>query len=235
MKMIKSVFMAAVVTLVLGMWHPPAMAAGETKKIDDAVNVLKKISANPKKGIPPALLANATGIAIFPALSKTDFMASNRHGSGFMLRHDGDGNWSNPVFLGISGGTIGWQIVAEKMDIILIFRDRKYSDAVMKGKYTLGSKVMVIAGPVGHDLKGATEEELKAAINSYVRSNGEFKQISLTGTSLQIEDAANEAFYGKKEISARDILSGKVGKSSAEVGNLKKLLIDYSNEKKRRE
>ena len=98
----------------------------------------------------------------------------------------------------------------------------------MKGKFTLGADAAVSAGPVGRNLEAATDVKLKSEIYSYSRSRGLFAGVSLEGAALQIDDDANAAFYGRKDISAGEILSGRVENDSAAVKNLRKLLHDYT-------
>jgi lipid-binding SYLF domain-containing protein len=227
MKTMKFAVAAAAATLMLCMSLSPAMAKDEPKMIGNAAGVVKTITAIPKKGIPPALFNKAYGIAIIPGAAKLDFMASGRHASGVLLVHDKEGKWSSPVVVTLSGGTLGWQMVGEPMDIILVFKSRKSIDGIMKGKFTMGGKVMVTPGPVGQSEKAASEAE----INSYVYSRGEFAEVSLAGAAVQVDAAANEVFYRKQKISAEDIVAGRVDKPSPDVANLQKLLAEYAAKK----
>ena len=80
--------------------------------------------AIPEKGIPPALLNDADGIAIIPGVIKAGLVLGGRHGSGIMVVRDREGRWSNPSFVTITGGSIGWQIGVQSADIILVFRSK---------------------------------------------------------------------------------------------------------------
>jgi lipid-binding SYLF domain-containing protein len=143
--------------------------------------------------------------------------------------HDKEGKWSGPVFVTLSGGTLGWQIVSDPMDIILVFKDRKNVDAVMKGKFAMDAKIAIVQGRLGLNMKGATAKELKAEIAAYVRCHGELmEEAVLSGTTLQIDASANDAFYAMPKVAAGDIVSGKVLKSTEDVKGLQKLLTDYA-------
>ena len=82
----------------------------ETEVVRNAVEVLEDISAIPEKGIPPTLLQNAYGIAVVPGVIKIGFVVGGRHGRGVVLVRDDRGGWSNPVFISLTGGSVGWQI-----------------------------------------------------------------------------------------------------------------------------
>lgn len=228
MKVLRSVVVAATVTLLFGMSFSTAVAKDEPKNISNAVRVIKEFTTGKKEIIPPALLKSAHGIAIFPGAGKNDFMVRGRSVGGVLLVHETDGKWSNPVFVTLSGGTLGWQMVGEPMDIILVFKNKERIDAIMKDKINMDVKIKVVAGPLGKTMKAATKEDQKAEINSYVRSHGNFADVTVAGSTVQIDPPANDLFYGKQKINAGDILSGKVEKSSDDVKTLKKFLDEYA-------
>jgi lipid-binding SYLF domain-containing protein len=240
MKMLRSVVIAATTTLLFSMSLSTAMAKDEPKKIGNAVRALKEFTAEKNERIPPELLKNANGIVIVPGASKKNFMVSGGSAGGILLVRETDGKWSSPVFITLSGGTLGWQIIGDPMDIVLIFKNKKRIDEVMKGKFTMDAKVVVVPGPVRHSTKVATKEEKdteikwyirnhpkeekNVEINSYIRSQGKFAGATVDTTTIQIDAASNDVFYGKQKINAGDILSGKVEKSSDDVKILQKLL-----------
>jgi len=233
MNLIKSTVTAVATSVIFGITLASAMAKDESNKISDSVKSMKVISASQKSGIPPAMFKDAIAIAIFPGQKKLNFMVKGGHGRGIILERGGDGNWGSPLFLTLSGGTLGWQAIAEPMDIYLLFKERKNIDDLMKGKLFMGVKTaMVMEGPLGKSMKGATKEQLKAEINSYIFARGEFApEATIAGATVQVDAAANDAFYGKPKVNAADIVAGKVGNSSEELKSLHKLLTDYANRK----
>ena len=166
---------------------------------------------------------------LVPGAAKNDFMSSGKSAGGVLLVHDKDGTWSSPVFITISGGTLGWQIVSDQIDIVLVVKNRKYVDAIMKGKFTLDAKIAIAPGWLGSNMKAATTKNLKAEIASYVRTHGAFlEEAVVAGATVQIDAAANDAFYAMPKVDAGDIVSGKVLKSTEDVKALQKLLTDYA-------
>ena len=231
MKMLRSVVIAATATLLFSMSFSTALAKDEPKNLGNAVRVIKEFSAIKKERIPPELLKNANGIAIIPGARKNDFMVSGRSVSGVLLVYETDGKWSSPVFISLSGGTLGWQMVGEPMDIVLVFKNTKRIDDITKGKLTMDIKVSVVPGPLGKTMKAATKEEQKAEINSYVRSHNAFANVSVASATIHIDTASNDLFYGKQKIDVGDILSGKAEKSSDDVKKLQKFLAEYAASK----
>jgi lipid-binding SYLF domain-containing protein len=219
------------VALVTGMSPNGALAGDEAQTVSQALGAFRAVSGLTKKGVPPALFRQVQGIAIFPGLKKLDFMVSGRAGNGILLVRDGAGNWSSPVFLSIDGGTLGWQIVGEPLDALLLFKDRGSVDAVLKERFTMSGKNVPIPGPLGATLKTASAEELKAGINSYLFFRGSAEDFTLATAAVQLSGAANDAYYGAKKVQAADIISGKLRKPSSEVAALQKLLADFAAKK----
>jgi lipid-binding SYLF domain-containing protein len=182
-----------------------ALPAGPLRAADrdwatvaSAAEVLQSLSAVPLSGIPRALLQDAQGIVIVPDVIKAGFVVGGRHGRGVALVRCPSGAWGNPVFVGLTGGSIGWQIGIQATDVVLVFRTRKGLDRILegKGKLTLGADVAVAAGPVGRQAEADTDGRLRAEIYSYSRSRGLFAGLSVEGASLRSDCGANAAFYG---------------------------------------
>lgn len=223
--------LTAMILFVFFLASTPLFAASKQEaKVDDAINVMDEIMAIPEKGIPPSLLRNAQGLAIIPGVIKAGFIVGGRGGKGILVVHDADGGWSNPAFISFAGGSIGWQIGAQSADIILVFRTKRSVDNLMKGKFTLGADAGVAAGPVGRQVEAGTDIELKAEIVSYSRARGLFAGLSVEGSSLQIDDEANWAFYNRGGISTKDILENKNIKVPSIAKKLQEVLLKYSSQ-----
>ncbi len=203
----------------------------ETKVVRTAHEVIEEILAIPEKGIPPSLLENAHGIAVIPGVIKVGFVVGGRHGRGVLLIREDRGGFSNPVFVSITGGSVGWQIGAQSTDVILVFKSGKSVEGIMKGKFTLGGDAAVAAGPVGRSAEAATDVQLKAEIYSYSRSRGLFAGISVAGAALQIDDDANAEYYGREGVRPGEILEGKEFSPSPDAVRLKEFLGKHAGAK----
>jgi len=222
-------FLVPILFLSLLLPVPPAAAsAKETTRVESAAEVMDKIMEIPEKAIPPTLLANAQGIAIIPGVIKVGFILGGQYGNGVLLVRGKDGAWSNPVFVTLMSGSVGWQIGAQATDFVIVFKSPRSVEGIMKGKYTLGADAAVAAGPVGRRAEASTDVELKAEIYSYSRSRGLFAGISLEGSSMQINHESNAAFYGKGDVRPSEVLEGKDANTPATAGKLKKTLEKYA-------
>ena len=178
--------------------------------VEDAATVLEEMADIPEKRIPPGLLAEANAVLIVPDAIKGGFVLSGRFGRGVLLVRTRDG-WSDPIFVTLSGGGVGFQVGVQATDLVLVFRGRRGVERLLKGegKVTLGADAAVAAGPVGRLATAATDARLRADILAYSRSRGLFAGVSLEGDALWVDWRANELFYHSRGVTPNDILMRK--------------------------
>lgn len=206
------------VLLSLFLLLPSAAFAGqkEDDRANNASRVLSEILRIPEDSIPSKLLNEAQAIAVIPDVVKAGFVVGGRRGKGLIAVRGTDGTWSNPSFIVLTGGSIGFQAGIQSADVILVFRNARGVDSIVNGKFTLGGDASVAAGPVGRSAQASTDEQLKAEIYSYSRARGLFAGISLDGAVMQIDKKANAAIYGR-DATSRMILEGRADKASDAV------------------
>ncbi len=184
----------------------------EDQRARNAVRVLNEIQAIPEQGIPDKLLDEGRAIVVIPDTIKAGLVIGGRRGHGLMSVKNPDGSWSNPVFMKLTGGSIGFQAGVQSSDVVLVFRNDRSLDNLVNGKFTLGADAGVAAGPVGRNAAAATDGQLKAEIWSWSRARGLFAGVALDGAVLQIDDEANLDAYGSST-TPRMIFEGRVGES----------------------
>lgn len=174
---------------------PLAAQTREAALVDTATVVLQQIMAVPAQGIPRSLLANAYGVAVIPGTVKIGFVAGFRGGRGIIAVRDDQGAWKPPLFVTLTGGSVGWQAGIQATDVILVFKTRTSVDAVLRGKLTLGADASIAAGPVGRQAEAATDPRLSSEIYSYSRSRGLFAGLALGGSVIQVDPLATNTYY----------------------------------------
>ncbi|MCH7982064.1 MAG: lipid-binding SYLF domain-containing protein [Proteobacteria bacterium] len=193
--------------LALILTAPATAATSEEKRVADATDVLDKLLRIPEQAIPPTLLSRAYAVAVIPDVIKVGFGIGVRHGKGILVIRQDDNSWSNPVFIALTGGSVGWQIGGQSTDIILVFKTRKGVDGIANGKITLGADASIAAGPVGRQASAATDIVFQAEIMSYSRSRGLFAGISFEGTGVTMDRKSNVAFYGDSTMTPERIFA----------------------------
>jgi len=186
----------------------PAQAQEKERQlVEKSLTVLTEMQAMPDLQVPDWLLQRAEGIAILPEVVKAGAFIGGRGGTGVLLTRRPDGSWSNPLFIGIGAGSIGWQFGVQAADIVLVFTTRRSIEGIAGGKITLGGDASAAAGPVGRTATAATSVTLDAEIYSYSRAMGLFAGVSLEGSVLGIRDRANGRFYGRQGVMPSEILA----------------------------
>ena len=211
-------------SLLAGSSSVPIDRLDEIGRIEKSMEVLKAIVDLPEEGLPEALLRKAHAVAIFPGVIKAAYGIGGQFGKGIVLVRSGKNRWSYPCFIRLVGGSVGWQIGIQKMDIVLVFKSVQSITDIAEGKITLGADVSVTAGPVGRRAEASTDLDFEAEIYSYAKSKGLFAGISLKGAVLQVDNTANREFYGRPAIRAEDILTEKRINAPAEAEEMRRLL-----------
>lgn len=196
---------ALVLVVALMLALPAAAATREERRVADAADVLEQLLRIPERSIPPALLSRAYAIAVIPNVVKVGFGIGARRGRGILVVRQDDSSWSNPAFITMTGGSIGWQVGAQSTDVILVFRTRKGVESIANGKFTLGADASVAAGPVGRHTAVATDIRFQAEVVSYSRSRGLFAGVAFEGAGVTMDRKANAAFYGSSDMTPEKI------------------------------
>lgn len=175
-----------------------------------ATQVLQDLQGTRDQGIPSWLLQRAYGIAVIPGLTKVAFFFGGRRGHGVLVVRKPDGQFSDPVFITITGGSFGFQWGVQKTDLVLVFTSHKGIAGIQGGKVTLGAGASVAAGPVGREASASTVQTFNAAVYSYSHNKGLFAGVSLHGAEVTVDKGANDRFYGHAHVHTSDIISGSV-------------------------
>jgi lipid-binding SYLF domain-containing protein len=147
-------------------------------------------------------LYQAKGVLIIPRLFKGGFIFGGSGGWGVLLVKDPDtGQWSQPAFYSLGGGSIGFQIGIESAEVIMMVRTQKAVDRLLSSSFKLGGDMSLTAGPVGQGVKS----NVTADIYSFSRTQGLFGGVALDGAYLKTSDDRNAAYYGRP-VSPADIL-----------------------------
>ena len=187
-----------IVTLLLVLGSLPSIASGratEEQVVKTANSVMSEVMQIPGRAIPHSLLSKAAGVAIIPNLVKGGFVVGVRHGRGVMLVRDEQGFWQPPMFISLTGGSIGWQVGIQSTDLILVFRTKRSVNGLMSGKLTIGADAAAAAGPIGRKAAASTDAALAAEILSYSKSRGLFAGVSIDGSVIQVDQQAAASYY----------------------------------------
>jgi len=161
-----------------------------------AAEVLDEIQAAPDKGIPQEVLGSAECVAVVPSMLKGGFIVGAKYGRGLASCRTPKG-WSAPAFFLVTGGSFGFQIGGQAVDLVMLIMDKDGMKHLLSSEFALGADASVAAGPVGRHAEGNTDWKLRAEVLTYSRARGLFAGVSLNGAVIKQDKDSTREFYGR--------------------------------------
>ncbi|KAF4462278.1 hypothetical protein FALBO_10910 [Fusarium albosuccineum] len=161
--------------------------------------------------IPPSVLQNAAGLAIFNVLRAGVFHGSLAAGSGVVIARRSDGTWSPPSAFVVSTLGAGFVFGLDVYDCVCVLNTPEQVAAFTKPRVSLGAEGSIAIGPVG---AGASVDSAVSRTAqpmwSYMKSRGLWAGVQVDGTIIVSRGDANSVFYNERGITARKILTDDV-------------------------
>jgi lipid-binding SYLF domain-containing protein len=199
-------FSISLVFIFLMMTSAQADQSDRRELVKNSAFVMDEIMDSPDGGIPQSLISKAKAIIIFPTMLKGGFLVAARYGQGVAtVRSEKTGSWGPPAFLTTVGGSFGFQIGAQAVDLVLLVMTERGLNGLLKDKFTLGADVGIAAGPVGRYAEAGADVLMQGEIYSYSRSKGVFAGVSLKGTVIMANNDANNEYY-RQDLTSKEIL-----------------------------
>jgi lipid-binding SYLF domain-containing protein len=202
-----------IIVFVLVLFAGALSWASEQKKdvsdrLQMASDVLSQMSASPDKGIPQEVLDNAKCIAVVPHLVKGGFIFGAKHGRGMATCRTLDG-WSAPAFISVGGGSAGFQIGVEGVDLIMLIMNEKGMQQLLSSKFQISGEGSAAAGPVGRHASAGTDWKMDTQMLTYSRSKGAFAGLTLEGAVVKQDTDSTISVYGR-DVTFQSVLKGNV-------------------------
>ena len=177
-------------------------------RVQAAADVLNEIQGAPDKGIPQEVLGSAECVAVVPSMLKGGFIVGAKYGRGLASCRTPKG-WSAPAFFVVTGGSIGWQIGGQAVDLVMLIMNKDGMKHLLSSEFELGADASVAAGPVGRHAEGNTDWKMRSEVLTYSRARGLFAGISLNGASIKQDKDSTREFYGRM-VPFRTSLTGEI-------------------------
>ncbi len=203
-------------TLVLGLCSFTFAAAADDQpreskasdRVQAAGDVLNEIESAPDSGIPQEILGKAECVAVVPSMLKGGFIVGAKYGRGLASCRTPKG-WSTPAFFTITGGSVGFQIGGQAVDLVMLIMNNDGMQHLLSSQFALGADASVAAGPVGRHAEGNTDWKMRAQVLTYSRARGVFAGVSLNGAVLKQDKDSTREFYGHM-MTSKAALTGEV-------------------------
>jgi SH3 domain-containing YSC84-like protein 1 len=211
-----------VFALCLAVASPMFAQKREAERLDNSATVLRELLVG-NSGLPTSILDQADCVVIFPSVKKVAVGIGGSYGRGVLICRKGgemNGDWGTPAMYKLDQGSIGVQLGSTATDFVLVVMNKTGAEQILNGKTKLGANAAAAAGPTGAQATGYNAAAMHVDVLTYSRSKGLFAGVSLEGATMDADDDANKALYGKS-IGAHDIVEG--GQSAPPAA---KMLID---------
>ncbi len=171
----------------------------QTILIDKAIVTLNDFTADPKLEWFRRHIKDSYGIIIMPQLIKGGFIFGGAGGRAILIaRDDLSGEWSEPMFLINLGVSWGLQIGGKTSEVIVLIRTLRGLEEFYTSSVNLGADASIAVGPVGATGEAATVPTLDADYFSFAKSKGAFAGLSLSGSTMRVNDSWNSEYYGRE-------------------------------------
>jgi lipid-binding SYLF domain-containing protein len=177
-------------------------------RVQAAADVLNEIQGAPDKGIPQEVLGSAECVAVVPSMLKGGFIVGAKHGRGLASCRTEKG-WSAPAFFVLTGGSIGWQIGGQEVDLVMLIMNKDGMKHLLSSEFALGADASAAAGPVGRHAEGNTDWKMRSEVLTYSRARGLFAGVSLNGAVIKQDKDSTREFYGRM-VPFRTSLTGEI-------------------------
>jgi len=198
-----------VFALCLAVASPLFAQKKEGERLDNSATVLRELLVG-NSGLPTSILDQADCVVIFPSVKKVAIGIGGSYGRGVLICRNGgemNGDWGAPAMYKLDQGSIGVQLGSTATDFVLVVMNKTGAEQILNGKTKLGANAAAAAGPTGAQATGYNAAAMHVDVLTYSRSKGLFAGVSLEGATMDSDDDANKALYGKS-IGAHDIVEG---------------------------
>lgn len=183
--------------------------------------------SQPKKKIPPRIIQEAVGLAIFSCM-RSGLWMSGSGGSGILIARKADGTWSPPSGIMLHTATVAFVMGVDIYDCVLVINSFATLEMFTRSRVTLGSDVPLSVGPLvtmgllENDVR--INREMGDSVLTYLKARGRHSPAQLHGSLVTERSNENEKFYnndessnGSQPIDIQDILAGNVRRSIPEI------------------
>jgi len=184
-----------------------AKVSKASDRVQAAADVLNQIQSAPDSGIPQEILSKAECVAVVPSMLKGGFIVGGKYGRGLASCRNPKG-WSAPAFFTIAGGSFGFQIGGQAVDLVMLIMNNDGMQRLLSSKVSLGADASVAAGPVGRHAEGNTDWKMRAQVLTYSRARGVFAGVSLNGAVMNQDKDSTREFYGHM-VTFKALLTGE--------------------------
>ncbi|KAK3338484.1 hypothetical protein B0H65DRAFT_434668 [Neurospora tetraspora] len=170
------------------------------------------------KKIPPRILQDAVGLAVFSCM-RSGLWMSGSGGAGLITARRADGTWSPPSGIMLHTAGLGFVMGVDIYDCVLVINSVQALELFTRPKVVLGVDVDLTLGPLidADSTDNDTRwKDLNDTVLTYIKARGKHQPVPLDGSLVSERGNENVRFYNS-DVSVLDILAGNIGKEIPEM------------------
>lgn len=198
-----------------------SLATSEVRDAEGTLSRAAEVYRNlvTKGDVPASVRSGSNCVAIFSEVITAAIGVGGTHGNGVAFCRSASGSdWGNPVFLNLTGGSIGLQAGVKSTDIVLFMTGENARAAMERGSFRLVGDLGAVAGSFDETFVAPP-----AGVVAYASTGGAFAGASVVGVNISHDEDEQKAVYGSYDRSA--VFGGRVPPTvEKSVNDLKAML-----------
>jgi len=191
--------------ITTSMTTPAAADSDGAGLVTKATNEAQTMQADPQMR---RLLANARGVLLVPEYGHGAFIIGGKGGEGLLLVHQRGGRWSNPVFYGLGGMSIGLQAGGDMGQVAYVLM----SDNAVR-RFTDGNNFSMNAGAGLNVVQYRAGQRIQPGNGDVVvwgNTTGLYGGADIGATDISYDNRLTSDYYGTSNVGIRDVIDGQV-------------------------
>ncbi|SDE39336.1 lipid-binding SYLF domain-containing protein [Rhodospira trueperi] len=151
------------------------------------------------------LLSRARAVVVIPSFFKAGFFVGGAYGSALLLVRDEAGAFSDPAFLTLTAGSLGFQFGAQDNRVLLLIMTDDGLRAILDDGFKMEAGASVTFG-IGGGVSTGSTTDVNHDIIAFSHSKGLFGGGGLEGSVFEPRHDWNAAFYTTPGITPSQIV-----------------------------
>jgi lipid-binding SYLF domain-containing protein len=185
---------------LIGLIGTPAAAKtdGQQRVVERARLALDSFLDDPNFEYMRVYVQNAYAVLVVPEVLKAGFFFGAEYGVGVLLVRDPQsGNWGQPAFYSVYGGSFGIQAGGSMSDMVFTIMNEGAVEKLISNKVKFGGDMEIAVGRIGAGIGAGTTTHFGEDVYVFSKSKGLFGGVTVDGTVVAPKHDWNEAYYGR--------------------------------------
>jgi SH3 domain-containing YSC84-like protein 1 len=221
----KRLLLAASIAVATLVGPTAAFADSPQHLVDSATLTIESMMGGTGGTQMQQVLHRAKAVVVCPNIFRAGFFFGGEGGGCIMVARGASGGWSNPAFYSMGAGSFGFQAGIQNAQVMMMIMTNGGLNALLNSQFKFGADAGLTIATLGAGVSGAMSTALDADIVSFSKSQGLYGGVSLQGSIISNDSAAEQAYYGSA-LDARQIVVDMQG-SNPGANPLRQILTRF--------